>query len=369
MLASDEVRAVLERAEERGFVDYSELEGLAAELELADDELTELERELEEIGVEIEASGTIDGPPEAEAAAPEAEPVTAMGDSLQLFLLEVGRRRLLTAADEVKLAKRVERGDASAKRRMIESNLRLVVSIAKTFRSSGMPFLDLIQEGTLGLQRAVEKFDWRKGYKFSTYATWWIRQAIQRAIANQSRTIRLPVHVLERQRKLNGAARRLEVELGRDANPDELAAATGLHSHHIGEALAASYVSTSLNQRVGETGEGEFLDLVADQAAVDPAELATEAFRRDLVHRALEDLPERERRILELRFGFEGESWTLDSIGRELGLTRERVRQLEGETLARLARGALRDLDPHEADTPARPPREPDRRSRRLLHA
>ena len=369
MLASDEVRAVLERAEERGFVDYSELEGLAAELELADDDLTELEAELEEIGVEIEASGTIDGPPEADAVAREAEPVTAMGDSLQLFLLEVGRRRLLTAAEEVKLAKRVERGDATAKRRMIESNLRLVVSIAKTFRSSGMPFLDLIQEGTLGLQRAVEKFDWRKGYKFSTYATWWIRQAIQRAIANQSRTIRLPVHVLERQRKLNGAARRLEVELGRDANPDELAAATGLHSHHIGEALAASYVSTSLNQRVGESGEGEFLDLVADQAAVDPAELATEAFRRDLVHRALEDLPERERRILELRFGFEGESWTLDSIGRELGLTRERVRQLEGETLARLARGALRDLDPHEADTPARPPREPDRRSRRLLHA
>ncbi len=351
---------MVEGAEERGFIDPAQLEAFAAELELNDQEVEELTRELERTGLEIGQPAaaaaavvvpTAEAPKEEEKETkeePSPEPATptvaisGSADSLQLFLADVGRHKLLTAAEEVMLAKRIERGDPSAKRHMIESNLRLVVSIAKGYRGLGVPFLDLIQEGTLGLNRAVEKFDWRRGYKFSTYATWWIRQSVQRAVANHARTIRVPVHVVERQQKLSRAARRLEVELGREATKEELAEATGLPMQHVDEALGAANASVSLNQTVGADDEGELGDLFADREAADPFDEAEESLRRQGVRRALEALPERERRILELRFGFEGEPWTLEAIGNELDLTRERVRQLEGQALSRL--GALRDL-------------------------
>jgi RNA polymerase primary sigma factor len=257
-------------------------------------------------------------------------------DSLQLFLAEVGRHKLLTAAQEVALAKRIERGDLTAKRQMVESNLRLVVAIAKGYRGLGVPFLDLIQEGSLGLNRAVEKFDWRRGFKFSTYATWWIRQSVQRAVANQSSTIRVPVHVVERRQRLSRAAGRLEVKLGREATKDELAEATGLPIQHVQEALGAAHAAVSLNVTVGGDDESELGDLFADREAADPFDEAEESLRKQGVRRALEALPERERRILELRFGFEGEPWTLEAIGHELHLTRERVRQLVDTALRRV---------------------------------
>ena len=348
LLGTEPARVLLEGAEERGYVLPAELEAFALEHDLADDEVEELTRELETTGLEVRETS-----PEAEADVPEKEAEPAVeqpqpqalvgaADSLQLFLADIGRHKLLTAAEEVMLAKAIERGDVAAKRRMIESNLRLVVSIAKGYRGLGVPFLDLIQEGTLGLNRAVEKFDWRRGYKFSTYATWWIRQSVQRAVANHARTIRVPVHVVERQQKLGRAARRLEVELGREATKEELAEATGLTIQHVDEALGAAQASVSLNQTVGADDEGELGDLFADREAADPFDEAEESLRRQGVRRALDALPERERRILELRFGFEGEPWTLEAIGHELDLTRERVRQLEGQALARLA--ALREL-------------------------
>ena len=353
LFESDQIKGLIARSEERGWVDPIELEAFVLEHELNDEEAEQITRELETIGLEVgQPQADADAKKllvdaerkkeEAEAAVWAAEPLSGAADSLQLFLADVGRHKLLTAADEVTLAKRIERGDPVAKRRMIESNLRLVVSIAKGYRGLGVPFLDLIQEGTLGLNRAVEKFDWRRGFKFSTYATWWIRQSVQRAVANHARTIRVPVHVVERQQKLSRAARRLEVELGREATKLELAEATGLPIQHVEEALGAAHASVSLNQTVGADDEGELGDLFADREAADPFEEAEESLRRQGVRRALDALPERERRILELRFGFEGEPWTLEAIGHELDLTRERVRQLEGQALSRLA--ALREL-------------------------
>jgi RNA polymerase primary sigma factor len=349
LIESEQVKALVERSEERGFIEPTEFEAFVLEHDLTDEETEQLTRELETLGLEVGQSRAAKDAKESEKekdAEAEPAPVTTVAtgaaDSLQLFLADVGRHKLLNAAEEVQLAKLIERGDPVAKRTMIESNLRLVVSIAKGYRGLGVPFLDLIQEGTLGLNRAVEKFDWRRGFKFSTYATWWIRQSVQRAVANHARTIRVPVHVVERQQKLSRAARRLEVELGREATKEELAEATGLPIQHVDEALGAAHASVSLNQTVGADDEGELGDLFADREAADPFDEAEESLRRQSIRRALDALPERERRILELRFGFEGEPWTLEAIGHELDLTRERVRQLEGQALKRLE--ALRDL-------------------------
>ena len=272
----------------------------------------------------------------------EAVELPSSAGSLDLLLNEIGRYPLLTAAEEVVLAKAVERGDRAAKERMINSNLRLVVSIAKRYRGRGVPFGDLIQDGVIGLNRAVEKFDHRKGFKFSTYATWWIRQAVQRSVAGQSRTIRVPTHVHERRNKLAAAARKLETQLGRPATHEELAEASGLSLLHVDEALDVAEARVSLNRPVGSDDDGELGDLFADDNAEDPEEVAGEVMRSREVRLALAELPELERRILELRYGIDGEPHSLEAIGAELGISRERIRRLEGEALASLA-GALGD--------------------------
>ena len=321
--------AFLQHAQERGFVRSDELDALQQEFELDEETMSGLRATLEESDVEIED------------AAPELDltPSTATTtDSLQLFLNGIGRYELLTADEEVALAKRIERGDRAAKEHMVNANLRLVVSLAKRYQGHGVPLLDLIQDGVIGLNRAVEKFDWRKGFKFSTYATWWIRQACQRAIANQSATIRVPVHVQERRQKLRRARQKFEAAEGRAPTTEELAQAAQLDLQHAEEALGAVEASVSLNQAIGD-GDGEFGDLFADDFADDPVELAGISFEYDRLRRALDYLDERERRVIELRFGVgtpDGEQMSLEQIGRELGFTRERIRQLEANALRRL---------------------------------
>jgi RNA polymerase primary sigma factor len=263
-------------------------------------------------------------------------------DPLELFLREVGRRPLLTAAQEVELAKRLERGDLGARQQMIESNLRLVVSIAKHYRHQGLPFLDLIQEGTLGLIRAVEKFDWRLGYKFSTYATWWIRQAAARALADQARTIRLPVHIVERLQKMTRAERTLSTQLGRVPALEEIAEEANLPLQQAYEVRAAARASASLDQPVAEQEDALLGDFVAGDDPP-PEETADLSLRRQALSQALTMLPDRDRQVLALRYGLGGvEAKTLDDVGLRLGLSRERIRQIERDSLKRLA--TLREL-------------------------
>jgi RNA polymerase primary sigma factor len=326
-ILEEPIQAFLDEGEERGTIEESALEAFAAEHDLDDVDLSALRAELEAREVDVAA-------PAREA--PEGYAPSGSTDAMTLFMSRAGRYPLLTAAEEIELAKRIERGDAKAKERMINSNLRLVISIAKRYQGHDVPLGDLVQEGVIGLNRAVEKFDWRRGFKFSTYATWWIRQACQRAISNLSKTIRVPTHVHERRLRLARVRAELVSKLDREPRREELAEAAGFSLQHVDEALDAADAPVSLNQRVGSDEESELGDLFGDPGAEDPAEEAVDSIRRLEVRRALAELPERERRVLELRFGLDGEPWTLEAIGKELGVTRERVRQLQSDALAHL---------------------------------
>ncbi len=323
ILRSEELLALLETAESSGQLRQSELQEVLEPLDLDPLEVDAVYIELDRRGIEL-----VDEPKEEQPPPPPPVAVETTTDALQLFLREAGKHALLTAAQEVALAKKIESGDMGAKTRMIQSNLRLVVSIAKNYRNQGLPFLDLIQEGTLGLIRAVEKFDWRRGYKFSTYATWWIRQAVARALADKARTIRMPVHIVERMQKMNRAERTLWMELGREPTLEEIADEASLPVEQAREVRAAARASASLDQPVGEQEDAVFGDFVAGDEPL-PEEHVEVSLRSQALMLALSSLPDRERQVLVLRYGLvDEEPKTLEEIGKRLGLTRERVRQI-----------------------------------------
>jgi RNA polymerase primary sigma factor len=331
------LRDLLEDAEARGSVDADDVEAAIAGLDLTEEDEADLRRQLDEMDVEVVTVRPAE--PDVVEAQPRWYHTPATTNSLDLYLAEIGRTPLLTKAEEQRLARLIEQGDEAAKRHMVEANLRLVVSIAKKYRGHGVPFTDLIQEGTLGLVRAVEKFEWQRDLKFSTYATWWIRQAVQRAVANQSRTIRLPVHIHDRMRKVDRARREAEVRLGRAATVEEVAKQAQVAVEDV-DALDEVRTSTiSMHQPAAVDGETELGDLLPDTDAEPVDDTVAVALRADALRAALDRLSPRTRRVLELRYGLAGgDPMNLDVIGREVGLTRERVRQLEVEGLAELAR-------------------------------
>jgi RNA polymerase primary sigma factor len=300
-----------------------------------DEETTPLDEVDGEIAAEVDFYSALDAMPIEELEEPPDVEFTA--DSLQLFLKDVGKVDLLTAAQEVELAKRIERGDQRAKQQMVEANLRLVVSIAKRYRNQGLPFLDLIQEGTIGLVRAAEKFDWRKGYKFSTYATWWIRQAVARALADKARTIRMPVHVVEKLNKIMRTERKLRAERGREPTNAEIAQELEMTVVEVDGIRRTSQAPVSLEKPVGDDEESEFGHFIEDENVPLPDEAADTAFRAEALARCLGALNYRERRVLELRYGLNGEQpCTLDEVGRTFSVTRERIRQIENQGLKKL---------------------------------
>ncbi|HEY8315338.1 MAG TPA: sigma-70 family RNA polymerase sigma factor [Gaiellaceae bacterium] len=335
-MSYDQLRILMEHGEEMGCINMSAFTSIVQELELDDDELNGLYEQIEGRGIEL----TDDcGLPEVEESTYVNSEVAAMTtDSLQLFLNEAGRYPLLTAAEEVELAKAIERGDKRAKDRMVNSNLRLVVSIAKKYQGHGLPLIDLIQEGIIGLIRAVEKFDWRRGFKFSTYATWWIRQAVQRGVANKSRTIRIPVHIVEREQKMARAERELIVQLERTPTDEEVAEKAKLNVKHVKEVRAAARTVASLDKTVGTDSDTAFGDLIAQDAGNVEEEVVV-ALGDDALHRAIKTLPPREQEVIMLRYGLSDDQdpKSLEEIGRRMGITRERVRQIETQALGRLA--------------------------------
>ncbi len=335
LTARPEVAALVGRGEERGCVNLSELDELVQALDLLADDVDVIEEMLDSRGIELtDDCGRVGVEP---TGFRNGELATATTDALQLFLNEIRRYPLLTASEEVELAKRIEQGDLGAKERMINSNLRLVVSIAKKYQGQELSLLDLIQEGIFGLIRAAEKFDWRKGYKFSTYATFWIRQAIQRGLANKARTIRIPVHIGQRERKIVRAERELSAKLGREPSDAEIAAAAELPLSQVEEVREAARTVTSLDRPVGEEGDTALRDLLeGDSPPVDQeVELS---LSEELLRRTVDELPETERHVIQLRYGIDGEDpQPLRETGRRLGLSAERVRQLESKALKRLA--------------------------------
>jgi RNA polymerase primary sigma factor len=378
LLEIDEIKALVSRGRHLGVLSLAEVAQAAGELDLGEADLEELHGLVERAEIELveeldpavaaaDLQSAPDGhvPGSGRAALDLTPAFTA--DSLQLLMKGIGRARLLSAQGEVELAKRIERGDLDAKQKMVESNLRLVVSIAKNYRNQGLPFLDLIQEGTLGLVRAAEKFDYRKGFKFSTYATWWIRQAVARALAEKSRAIRIPVHVVEKLNKIGRAERKLVSGLGREPTAEEIAEVTGIESGEVETIKRSAQAPVSLEQPVGEEEESEFGQFIADERAESPYERAAEILSNEALREALEHLSYRERRVLELRYGLGSEHpRTLDEVGRKFDLTRERIRQIESHALKKLKQlPETRGLRETADDPEDGPPRSSARSSTR----
>ena len=354
----EEIKGLLAKGQQVGVLSYAEIATATAGLDVDEADVEELhgfferaEIELVEdidpaaaVANEVERAPDKRGRRKARAQLDLKPDVTT--DSLQLFLKDIGKVRLLTAQEEVDLAIRIERGDLDAKQKMVESNLRLVVSIAKNYRNQGLPFLDLIQEGTLGLVRATEKFDYRRGFKFSTYATWWIRQAAARALADKARTIRMPVHIVEKLRKIGHAERKLVTELGHEPTADEIAEVTGIDPEEVDSIKRSARAPVSLEKPVGDEEGSEFGQLIADERAESPYERAAEILTKEALREALENLSYRDRRVLELRYGLGGEHpRTLEEVGPTFNVTRERIRQIESDSLKKLQSLGRRRLD------------------------
>ncbi len=351
-LEIEELRNLVSDGRERGYLTYEEIASCLEEVEVTKEQVRSLHAYLLEGGIDVvskddraaiasHGDGSQAPPADGEPAA-KKEPdidltVEPSLDSLRLYLRSIGRVELLTAEQEVSLAKRIERGDMQAKQQMVEANLRLVVSIAKGYLGRGLTFLDLIQEGSLGLIRAVEKFDYRRGYKFSTYATWWIRQAVTRAIADKARTIRIPVHMVEKLNKVVHVERQLVQSLGREPTPEEIAAELQWTARDVKDILRFAQLPVSLEKPIGEEDDSELGDFVEDESALSPFDTASENIRRENVRTVLEALPPREREVLEMRYGLKGhQARTLEEVGRAFGVTRERIRQIENNTLKKL---------------------------------
>jgi RNA polymerase primary sigma factor len=335
-MTDEPIAALIELGEREGCLELSEVARALEASDLDEDDAPRVYQELQDRGIELSDDCGRASVPDSTYV--NGDLVESTTDALQLFLNEMGRYELLTAEQEVELAKRIERGDKEAKDLMVNANLRLVVSIAKRYQGHGLSLLDLIQEGIIGLIRAVEKFDWRRGYKFSTYATWWIRQAVQRGVANKAREIRIPVHIVDRERKIAKAERELIARLERDPTEEELAKAAKLPLKQVRDVRQAARAVTSLDRPVGEEGTASFGELVAGEEA-GPEETLSLSLEEDTLRRAIESLPEQEQVVVKLRYGLNGdvEPQSLEEIGRQLGLTRERVRQVEANALARLA--------------------------------
>ena len=340
----EELHKLVQDGTEKGFLTYDEIVAGLEDVDLSKEQIEDFYTYLIDHSIELVEGEQHKHPPHEQPALAEEEKgpkldlsVEPSLDSLRLYLREIGKVPLLTADQEVYLAKRIERGDMAAKTHMIEANLRLVVSIAKSYLGRGLSFLDLIQEGSLGLIRAVEKFDYRKGYKFSTYATWWIRQAVTRAIADKARTIRIPVHMVEKLNKVVHIERQLVQRLGREPQPEEIALELEITTEEVREILRMAQLPVSLEKPIGEEEESELGDFVQDEQAESPFDTASLQLRREDIDKALDSLPERERKVIELRFGLTGaQPCTLEEVGRAFGVTRERIRQIENNTLKRL---------------------------------